>query len=125
MWLRLARPAHFSLVHNLRLAVESGDGVRIASSLHPKVSVVVDSGESGAQAPRLVQGTHEAVALLKHGIAQPGHDFVEYSVNGQAGLLVRRGGETAAAITVDFQGHLAKVVWIRLHPAVLRYGTRV
>jgi hypothetical protein len=123
---RLTRPAHHRLVHDLRLAAGSGDRERIASVLRPDVSVVVDRGDGQHQTIRVVKGTYDATALLVHGLGdQAGRTVVEHSINGQAGLVTSTDGVPTAAIAVDFVGSLISVVWVRLHPVILRHGTSV
>ena len=123
---RLFRPMHYSLLREFRQAAWNGDVNRVKSLLHPAVSVVVDSGGGEHQTIRVVTGAYDAVTLLLHGLAQqPGLSVLEHSVNGQAGLIATRGGEPTAVLAVDFVEHLISVVWIRLHPVVLRHGTTV
>jgi hypothetical protein len=123
---RLTRPPHHRLVHVFRLAAASGDRERVASVLRPDVSVVVDRGDEHDQTIRVVKGTDDATALLLHGLGnQSGRTVVEQSINGQSGLVVSTDGVPTAAIAVDFAGSLISVVWIRLHPVVLRHGTSV
>ena len=47
------------------------------------------------------------------------------AVNAQAGLMLSRGGETIAAMTLDFTRGLISTVWIRLRPEVLRHWNTV
>jgi len=114
-WRRMTRPSHHRAVHELRVAAQSGDTERLASLVKPGVAVVVESGQTDAPEIRMVSGAYDAVALLRHGLAvQPGLTVVERAVNGQAGLVLRRGGRQTAAVTVDFSGRLIGSVWIRL-----------
>jgi hypothetical protein len=125
-WEWLARPTHYRAVRKFRVAAQRGDAERLTSLLEPGIAVVVDAGQGDAHPIRVVSGTHDAVALLSHGMAeQPGRVVAERSVNGQAGLMVSDGTETSAAITVDFTGRRISVVWIRLHPTTLRHWNMV
>jgi hypothetical protein len=45
--------------------------------------------------------------------ARQGLQVIEDTVSGQAGLVLRRGDETAS-VTVDFSGPLIAAVWMRL-----------
>lgn len=126
VWEWLARAAHYRAVRTLRVAAESGDAERLVSLLHPGVAVVVDSGEPGHPTNRVVGGVYDAITLLLHGMeAQPGLVIAERSVNGQAGLMLSRDGETTATVTVDFAGPLISLVWIRLHPETRRHWNTV
>jgi RNA polymerase sigma-70 factor (ECF subfamily) len=119
------RPTHFTAVRRLRRAAESGDVERLESILDPDVSVVVDSGDEKNPTIRVVRGTRDAVALLVHGLSSHSGAVVERSVNGQAGLMLTRGGEPTAAITLDFTRRLVSMVWIRLHPEARRHWNMV
>lgn len=122
----LHRPLHHRAVHVFRRAAECGDGERLAALLDPGVAVVVDAGDQDQPRVRVVYGVYEAIALLMHGMAaKPGLIIDERSVNAQAGLLLRRGGETIAAMTVDFTRGLISMVWIRLRPEKLRHWNEV
>ena len=68
----------------------------------------------------------DAITLLVHGMAaRPGLVIDELAVNAQAGLMLSRGDETIAAMTIDFTGGLVSMVWIRLRPVRLRHGNAV
>ncbi|WP_139415415.1 hypothetical protein [Agromyces laixinhei] len=124
MWLK--RPTHHRAVHEFRDAAESGDAERLSALLDPEVAVVVDSGDRQHPAIRVVRGAYEAVALLMHGMAaRSGVVIEERAVNAQAGLMLNRGDEAVAAMTVDFTGGLISVVWIRLQPVQLRHWNEV
>jgi len=117
---------HFRAVRQLWLAAESGDEQRLAEILDPKIAVVVESQEVRASGARVTYGAEDAIPLLVHGMgARAGLKITPRAVNGQAGLLLTRDGEAAALITVDFNGPLVSVVWVRLHPELLRFGNRV
>lgn len=125
-WEWIARPMHFRAVRQLWLAAESGDEQRLAEILDPKIAVVVESQEVRASGARVTYGAEDAIPLLVHGMgARAGLKITPRAVNGQAGLLLTRDGEAAALITVDFNGPLVSVVWVRLHPELLRFGNRV
>lgn len=125
-WEWLARPTHYRAVRNFRMAATSGNTARLASLLEPNVAVVVDSGEAGPRSIRVVDGVHDAIALLRHGMAdKPGRAITERSVNGQAGLVITHGDSATATITIDFTGRLISVVWIRLRPEMQRHWNTV
>jgi len=125
-WEWIARPSHYRAVREFRLAAESGDRDRLGALLDPGVAVVVDPGGPAHEGARVVEGLQDAITLLVHGLrSRGGLSVVERSVNGQAGLLVTRQGEPSALINVDFTGRRVSVVWVRLHPDLVRRGNRV
>ena len=125
-WRWLVRPAHHRRVHEFRVAAESGDAERLGTLLDPGVAVVVDDGDRRHPAIRVVRGVRDAITLLVHGMAaRPGLVIDERAVNAQAGLMLSRGDETIAAMTIDFTGGLISMVWIRLRPVRLRHGNEV
>ena len=126
VWEWLARPTHYRAVRNFRLAAASGNATWLASLLEPNVAVVVDAGHPGHQSVRVVDGVHDAIALLRHGLGEkPGRAIAERSVNGQAGLVISDDDTATATMTVDFTGRLISVVWIRLRPEMLRHWNTV
>ena len=126
LWDWLTRPANYRAVHEFRVAAESGDAARLTTLLAPDVAVVVDSGEAEQRPPRVVGGIYDAVTLLLYGMAgKPGATLVERPINGQSGLTVNRGDEVTAAMTLDFTGGLISMVWIRLHPVMLRHWNQI
>jgi hypothetical protein len=123
---RLHRPLHHRAVHAFRRAAENGDTEQLAALLDPRVAVVVDAGDRDQHMVRVVRGAYEAMALLIHGMAaKPGLVIDERPVNAQAGLMLRRGDETIAAMTVDFTRGLISMVWIRLSPERVRHWNHV
>lgn len=125
-WDWLARPMRYKAVHDFCVATQSGDAARLASMLHDRSAVIVDAGDDQHRAIRVVRGAYDAVPLLLHGFAaSPGVVIDERSVNGQAGLMLRRGDETIAAVTVDFTGRLISMVWVQLRPPNLRHWNHV
>lgn len=117
---------HFRAVRELWRAAEGGDEERLAELLDPKIAVVVESQDVRASGARVTYGVKDATTLLVHGMgARANLKITPLPVNGQAGLLLTRDGEAAALLTVDFNGPLASVVWIRLHPELLRHGNKV
>lgn len=125
-WEWLARPTHYRAVRNFRIAASSGNVTRVALLLEPNVAVVVDAGQAGHQSIRVVDGVHDAIALLVHGMAEkPGRAIAERSVNGQAGLVISHDNTATATMTIDFTGRLISVVWIRLRPEMQRHWNTV
>jgi hypothetical protein len=126
VWDWVARPMHYRAVHAFRIAAQSGDGAKLASLLDERSAVVVEAGDARHPAIRVVRGAYEAIALLMHGMSgKPGLVISERSVNGQAGLMLSRGGRAIATITIDFTGRIVSTVWIQLNPYELRHWNHV
>jgi hypothetical protein len=125
-WDWLALPTHYRAVRRLRSAIENRDSDGLGRLLAAGVAVVVEAGDPQPGTRRVVVGAYEASALLLHGMgARAGVSLDVRSINGQAGLLLTDRGHTTAAIAVDFTGRRITMVWIRLHPHVLRHWNRV
>ena len=125
-WEWLSRPTHYRAMGQLRGAIERRDYGLLEPLLDPGVAVVIEGGDPERLGDLVIVGTHDASALLVHGLAA--HDGLRVdvrSVNGQAGLMLTDRGHTAAAIAVDFTGRRITMLWIRLHPHVLRHWNRV
>lgn len=120
----LTRP-HAAAVHTFRVAAEEADVTRLAALLDPAVAVVVDAG---TEQPTMaaVQGRRDAIPVLLDGLrARPALTITERAVNGQAGLMLSRGGELIALITIDFTSKLITMIWVRLRPTRLRHWNAV
>lgn len=125
-WEWLWRPGHYRAMRQLRGAIERRDDDLLGELLDPDVAVVVEGGDPALLGELVVVGAHDASALLMHGLgAHDGLRIAVRSVNGQAGLMLTDRGQTAAAIAVDFTGKRVTLMWIRLHPHVLRHWNRV
>jgi hypothetical protein len=74
----------------------------------------------------VVRGSRDVVAVLQHGMTTPqGVIAEERSVNGQAGIVITSGERASAVLTVDFTGRLVSLIWVRLHPDLLKHWNRV
>jgi hypothetical protein len=125
-WEWLSRPTHYRAMRQLRFAIERQDSAPLELLLDPGVAVVIEGGDPQRLRDLVVVGAHDASALLMHGLrAHDGLRIDIRSVNGQAGLMLTDRGHAAAAIAVDFTGKRITMVWIRLHPYVLRHWNRV
>jgi RNA polymerase sigma-70 factor (ECF subfamily) len=125
-WLPAMRTGRRRLVSELREAAAARDLPRLRSLLAPEAAVVVDAGEPDRAMFRVVRGAEDAALLLTHALgSQPGLEVSERSVNDRPGLIVSRRGRATAAIAVDVSGAAVDVVWVRLHPTLLRHGNAV
>jgi hypothetical protein len=125
-WEWVTRPTHYRGVRALRFAIATGNSGLLEPLLDPAIAVVIEGGDHDQLDRRVVVGRHDASALLMHGLgAHAGLRIDIRSVAGQAGLMLADRGHAAAAIAVDFTGRRITMVWIRLHPYVLRHWNRV
>ncbi len=126
VWEWLARPMHYRRVGELGRAAEAGDIERLVPLLDAEAAVVVDSGDVEHPMIRVINGAREAAWFLAYGMAHKRDLTVSLrSVNNQAGLLLTRGAEAVAAVTVDFTGPRISAVWIRLNPELQRHWNQV
>ncbi|BCY09218.1 hypothetical protein L3i22_043060 [Actinoplanes sp. L3-i22] len=105
-------------MHRLAAACRTGDAETIAAVLSPDVVAVCDSG-GRVPAPLLpLRGAGEVAWLLRSLL--PGNDLAVQSVNGRAGLVLRRAGRALAVIAVTCVQSQVTAVWVVLNPAKLR-----
>ncbi|MER7280986.1 siderophore-interacting protein [Dactylosporangium sp. NPDC000244] len=90
----------------------------IEAALDPDAVAVCDSGGRAPAATRPVHGAAR-VAWLLHALLA-GNDLTIESVNGSAGLAIRRAGTAVAVIAVSCHEDRATTLWIVLNPAKLR-----
>jgi hypothetical protein len=103
---------------------------RLATACHtghvPAIEAVLDSDaiaicDSGGHGPAPILPVHGAadIARLLHSLLSGSGLRVE-SVNGRAGLVVRRAGQANAVIAVTCAGERALTLWVVLNPAKLQ-----
>ncbi|MFF7214761.1 hypothetical protein ACFZAU_30175 [Streptomyces sp. NPDC008238] len=112
---------HGEAVRAFRKACESHDLRLLAGLLAPDVSAVFDGGGRIRTPERPVGGADDVTRCLG-GLLAPrdGVVIAEATFNGRAGLVVGRGGEAAAAISLDVRGDRVVNVWLVLNPDKLR-----
>ncbi|MFF5232292.1 siderophore-interacting protein [Dactylosporangium sp. NPDC000521] len=86
--------------------------------LDPDVVAVCDSGGRVPAPIYPVHGAAEVAWLLC--ALLPGADLTIESVNGRAGLAIRRAGAAVAVIAVSCDEGRAATIWVVLNPAKLR-----
>jgi RNA polymerase sigma-70 factor (ECF subfamily) len=107
------------VVRWLAVACRTGD---VTALLAPDAFAVCDGG-GRVPAPILpLQGAAE-VAWLLHALL-PGNDLDVESVNGRAGLVLRRTGRAVAVIAVTCDHDHVTALWVVLNPAKLRAWDR-
>ncbi|WP_426502552.1 siderophore-interacting protein [Dactylosporangium sp. McL0621] len=109
---------HDDVVRRLAAACHTGDVVQIEAVLDLDAVAVCDSGGRVPAPARLVHGAVEVARLLR--ALLPGTDLTIESVNGRAGLAIRRAGTAVAVIAVSCDEGRATTLWVVLNPAKLR-----
>lgn len=109
---------HDDVVRRLAAARQSGEVVAIGAALDPDVVAVCDSGGRVRAPIRPVHGAAN-VARLLHALLS-GTELTIETVNGRAGLVIRRAGIAVAVIAVSCDEGRAATVWVVLNPVKLR-----
>jgi RNA polymerase sigma-70 factor (ECF subfamily) len=101
------------------------DLAAVVATLDADVVAVCDGGGQVPATLGVVHGV-EAVARLVVGLfcGLPGTELTVESVNGQAGVAVRRDGRAVAVVGVEVAGTAVTRLWIVLNPAKLRGWNR-
>ena len=112
----------------LRLAeacAGAGDAAALEALLHAEAVAVCDGGGTVPAALQPVRGSAAvarlAIALLGD---RPGTVMTVESVNGRAGLALRRDGTVLAMVAVSAESARITRLWIVLNPAKLRHWNR-
>jgi hypothetical protein len=112
---------HDGVVSRLVEACQLGDLAALQAALAPGAVAVCDGGGVMPAAIGPVHGAADvaylATALL---CGQPDTELTVESVNGRAGLALRRAGRAIAVVAVTVTGAKADGLWIVLNPAKLR-----
>jgi len=108
------------VVRGFAEACRRDDVAAVVAALDADVVAVCDGGGLG-----VVHGA-EDVTWLVIGLlcGRPDTELTVESVNGQAGLAVRRAGRAVAVVGVEAAGTTVTGLWIVLNPAKLRGWTR-
>lgn len=119
------RDRHHRVVSRFAEACVRGDVAALKELLDGEVTVVSDAGGKLRAAVRPVRGADAVarfVAIMLAG--QPDAGVAVESVNGRAGLVVRREGQAVAVISVSVADTRITAVWITLNPDKLRHWHR-
>ena len=115
-------PVSDEVVHRLAAACRTGAAETIEAVLSPDVVAVCDSG-GRVPAPVLpLRGAGEVAGLVQ--TLLPGTDVAVQSINGRAGLVLRRTGRALAVIAVTSDQNRVTVLWVVLNPDKLRGWNR-
>jgi hypothetical protein len=96
-----------------------GDVAAVRAALDADVVAVCDSGGIVPAAMGTVYGAEDVAELVAILLGGPDAELTVESVNGRAGLAVRRGGRAIAVIGVEEAGARITNLWIVLNPAKL------
>ena len=112
---------HERVARRFAAACQAGDTEALREVLAADAIVVSDGGGKVRVAVRPSYGV-DAVAQVVTAllIDQPGTDLAIGSVNGRAGLVLRRAGKVVAVVSVSVAGAEVTAVWIILNPDKLQ-----
>jgi hypothetical protein len=109
-----------AIVREFAAACDAGSVDVLRSMLTPEAVVVSDGGGRVAAALSPVRGAHAAARCVTD-LLQPGTAVSVERVNGQAGVVLRRGGIVVGVVSLGLTGAKVSAVWIVLNPDKLRY----
>ncbi len=119
------RDRHHRVVSRFAAACVRGDVAALKEVLDGEVTVVSDAGGKLRAAVRPVRGAEAVARFVTVMLAgQPDTDVAVESVNGRAGLVVRREGQAVAVIGMSVADTGITAVWIMLNPDKLRHWHR-
>ena len=107
-------PVSDEVVHRLAAACRTGAVEAIDAVLSPDVVAVADSGGRVPAPVRPLRGAGEVARLLQ--TLLPGTDVAVQSINGRAGLVLRRAGRALAVIAVTSDQSRVTALWVVLNP---------
>jgi RNA polymerase sigma-70 factor (ECF subfamily) len=113
------------MIRLLRRVVERGDFDELAAILAPGVALLIDGGGQVVVTHDPIRGVVDVsarlLALLGPGT---GLSVTEQSVNGQSGLLARRGHLVVGVLTVNTRDDRIADIWVVVNPDKLRSFNR-
>jgi hypothetical protein len=111
-----------SVVRRFATACSAGSVGAVRSILAPEAVVVSDGGGKVAAAFRPVRGADEVARCVTDLLSvEPGTALTVEAVNGQAGVVLRRAGQTVAVVSLSVTRAKVTAVWIVLNPDKLRH----
>jgi len=106
---------HDQVIRRLAEACRRGDGTALAAVLDVDATATCDAGGT---AP--AHGAGEVARLVMTSLCgQAGSELTVESVNGRAGLALRRASRAVAVVAVQTAGAKVTALWIVLDPARL------
>lgn len=106
------------MVHELRVACESGDATALAPLLAPDVCALVDTAGDVIAPTRPLRGPAEVAAALVELCA--GASLVEHRVNGAPALVARRGTHVVGVVSVELRARTIWRLWVTRSPQKLQ-----
>jgi hypothetical protein len=110
---------HDEAVRRLTEACGLADAGAVRAALSADVVVVCDGGGVVPAPLAPVHGAGDGAELIAAVLGQAGTELSIESVNGRAGLALRRAGRVIAVVTVEVVRARIATVWIVLDPAKL------
>jgi RNA polymerase sigma factor (sigma-70 family) len=126
---REARPAAASaarpdLIRDFRDAWEARDIGAIIGMLDPEAVMTADGGGLVNALTEPIEGAERIAAYMLEFVGRlPGLELQERTVNGQPGLIARRGGTTVTVAAFDVAGDRIVRIWAVRNPEKLRTWT--
>jgi RNA polymerase sigma-70 factor (ECF subfamily) len=112
---------HGAVVHALRAAAETGDAAVISALLDPAVEMLTDGGGLVAANPHGVRGAQAVARRICDVLDRQPAEISVREINGQAGLVLRRGGAVSAVVCVNVRHRRVTDLWVVLNPEKLRH----
>ena len=117
--------AHTAVVRAFSEAWESGDATALAALLAPDVVALADGGGRVMAEEQPFRGVARVVPLVLHVFDEPGDvEITTQPVNGQSGLVVRRGLSVVGVVSFNISDSLVTDVWMVLNPEKLERWNR-
>jgi RNA polymerase sigma-70 factor, ECF subfamily len=111
------RDRHDRATCRFATACLAGDIAALRDILATDAVVISDGGGKVRAASRPLQGADEAARFVSALLSRPaGTVLTAESVNGRTGLVLRRGGEAVAVVSLSVAGTRITAVWIVLNP---------
>ncbi|MFI7275368.1 RNA polymerase sigma factor SigJ [Streptomyces sp. NPDC049879] len=112
---------HAEVVRAFRRAWEAGDIGALVALLAPDATATGDGGGLVTAAPRPVEGAERVARFFaERAGAVSGVTMLERVVNGQPGLVARKGGATVAVLAFAIADDRVRHIWAVLNPEKLR-----
>ncbi|MET0863537.1 MAG: sigma factor-like helix-turn-helix DNA-binding protein [Nakamurella sp.] len=107
--------------HDFFLAGAMGDQKQLELLFDPAITVLIDTGGIEVSSVDPVRGRPAAAALIINLLVNDRTiDATEQSVNGRAGLVLRRAGRVVSVVIVEIRDDLVRDMWIVANPDKLR-----
>ena len=117
--------AHTTVARAFGRAWELGDATGLAALLAPDVVALTDGGGKVMAEAQPIRGAAQVVRLVLHAFGEPGGvEITTQPVNGQTGLVVRRGLSVVGVVSFNISDSLVTDVWMVLNPDKLERWNR-